>query len=37
LEIIEVAIVQATMAGELPHSLDRVEFGETEVSDASTG
>ena len=27
LEIVEVAIVQATTAGELPHSLDRVEFG----------
>ena len=27
LEVVEVAIVQTTTAGELPHSLDRVEFG----------
>jgi hypothetical protein len=27
LEIVKVAIVQAAAAGELPHSLDRVEFG----------
>jgi hypothetical protein len=27
LEIVEVAIVQATTAGELPHSLDGIEFG----------
>jgi hypothetical protein len=27
LEIVEVAIVQTTTAGELPHSLDRLEFG----------
>src|SRR5260370_13710159 len=27
LEVVEVAIVQTTTAGELPHSLDGVEFG----------